>query len=218
MSADETPDGERGDQSADGTADGLDGVAENDDDLVGTDVRERLEEGADKAVDQFDEGVIDLLAWMLETETRARIYIHLRKEHNQTSDEIADNTGLYPSTVREALASLHEEDIVTRSKRQNSGAGNNPFEYSAIPPSDLVSEVAEDVQKHLNAVFNLDAYMDRSKSATNGDSDPVTITVTDDSGEIDSTDSDDSGTTGNGSDESGAEAEESDGKDDSDEA
>jgi predicted transcriptional regulator len=202
MSTDDTPEGERGEQSVDENhGDGDDGHsdADGDGELVGSDVRERLEEGADKAVDQFDEGLIDLLAWILETETRARIYISLRKEPDQTSDEIAERTGLYPSTVREALASLHDDDIVTRSKRQNAGAGNNPYEYSAIPPSDLVSEVVDDIQHHLNAVFNLDKVMDRSTD-DDGDSEPVTITVTEESEEEDtvstaedeSTDEDDS--------------------------
>lgn len=189
MSTDDTPEGERGEQPVDST-DGDDGTNEGGEDgtnegvgeteLVGSDVRERLGDGADRAIDQFDEGLIDLLAWMLETETRARIYISLRKEPNQTSDEIAEGTGLYPSTVREALASLHDDDIVTRDKRQNAGAGNNPYEYSAIPPSDLVSEVVDDIQKHLNDVFNLDRYMDRTDSSGEG-AGPVTITVTEES-------------------------------------
>lgn len=193
MSADDTPEGERGEHSVDtddtvgddeeriDSGEGEERIDSGEgEELVGTDVRERLGEGAGKAVDQFDEGLIDLLAWMLETETRARIYINLRKEPNQTSDEIAEGTGLYPSTVREALASLHEDTIVIRDKRQNAGAGNNPYEYSAIPPSELVSEVVDDIQEHLNAVFNLDNYMDRDESGddTSEDTEPVTITVT----------------------------------------
>lgn len=184
MSTDDTPDGERGEESvdADGTVGDEGGDSDHGQELVGSEVRERLGESADKAIDQFDEGLIDLLAWILETETRARIYISLRSAQDQTSDEIAERTGLYPSTVREALASLHEDDIVTRGKRQNAGAGNNPYEYSAIPPSDLVGEVVDDIQHHLNAVFNLDNYMDRSTSSESG-SDPVTITVTEESEE-----------------------------------
>jgi predicted transcriptional regulator len=216
MSADETPNGERGDESVDTETDGLEGVAEEDDDLVSGDVRERLEEGADKAIDQFDEGLIDLLAWILETETRARIYVQLRQEPRMTSEEIADGTGLYPSTVREALASLHDEDIVTRQKRQNSGAGNNPFEYSAIPPSELVTDVVGEVQKHLNAVFNLDEYMDRSKSATNGESDPVTITVTEQ--EDEGADSEEASEGSDESDKSDADSETSAGDDETDES
>jgi len=66
--------------------------------------KERLGESADKAVKGFDDNIVDLLSWLLDTETRARIYVFLRDNPNSTSDEVADGTGLYPSTVREALA------------------------------------------------------------------------------------------------------------------
>lgn len=139
--------------------------------------RERLEQGADKAVDEFDRRVIDLLSWLLDTETRAKIYIHLHQHPASTSEEVAKGTGLYPSTVREALASLHEEEVVTREKRESSGAGNNPYEYTAIQPSDLVSNIVTDVQDELNAVFNLDEVLDREPEEFSDDAQPVTITV-----------------------------------------
>jgi predicted transcriptional regulator len=148
----------------------------HDDAGVGTEqgsVSGRLGEEADRAVETLDEGLVELLTWILDTETRARIYIHLREQPRSTSDEIADGTGLYPSTVREALAELNTEEKVTRSKRESAGAGNNPYEYVAIPPSELVSDVAGDVQRGLNTVFNLDDRLaDRSI-----DDEPVTITV-----------------------------------------
>lgn len=150
-----------------------DGTGERGEDA--DDVRERLEREADRAVEQFDQGIVDLLSWVLDTETRARIYVHLRQHPECTSDEVAEGTGLYPSTVREALAELHEEGKVTRVKRENSGAGNNPYEYSAIPPSDLVQEVVDDVQSELNAVFNLDNYLGGSEEP---EGEPVTVTVT----------------------------------------
>jgi predicted transcriptional regulator len=146
-----------------------------DDDVESEDVRDRLEREADRAVEQFDQGIVELLSWVLDTETRARIYVHLRKQPESTSEEIAEGTGLYPSTVREALAELHDEGRVTRVKRENSGAGNNPYEYSAIPPSDLVQEVVDDVQSELNTVFNLDNYLGEDDEP-NGE--PVTVTVT----------------------------------------
>ena len=139
--------------------------------------RERLEEGADKAIGEFDQGVVDLLAWLLDTETRARIYVYLRQHPDSTSEEVAEGTGLYPSTVREALAELHEESTVSRGKRESEGAGNNPYEYEAISPSRLVSEAVGQVQNQLNAVFNLD---DRLRSGDEGDDEgPVTISVSD---------------------------------------
>jgi predicted transcriptional regulator len=141
-------------------------------------VKARLEESADKAVEQFDERLVDLLAWLLDTETRARIYVHLRQHPNSTSDEIADGTGLYPSTVREALAELHEEGKLTRQKRESDGAGNNPYEYSAIAPSDLVSGAVSDVQSELNTLFNLDSYLSDDEADPDTE-DPVTISVED---------------------------------------
>jgi len=168
MSADETPHGD--DVDTDITPEG---ETEHD---SGADVRERIEQEADRAREQFDESVIDLLSWILDTETRARIYIHLRQHPESTSDEVAEGTGLYPSTVREALAELHEEDVLDRQKRQNDGAGNNPYEYSAMPPSELVSEMIDDVQNQLNKVFNLDRLLDRSSSES--EDEPVRITVT----------------------------------------
>jgi len=190
MSAEDSSDGERGenvdaDDPGDGSSHAESGSRVN---IDSGEVRERLEQEADRAVEQFDEGIVDLLSWLLDTETRARIYVHLRQHPNSTSDEIAEGTGLYPSTVREALAGLHDERTVIRGKRQNDGAGNNPYEYSAIPPSDLVGDVVDDVQSQLNTVFNLDWHIDRSEDA---ESEPVTITVQDEADADDADDADD---------------------------
>ena len=146
--------------------------------------RERLEAEADRAVTEFDESVVDLLAWVLDTETRARIYVFLRQHPGSTSDEVADGTGLYPSTVREALAELHEDGVVTRGKRASAGAGNNPYEYEAIAPSDLVRDAVGQIQSQLNAVFNLDDRLDRGDDATEAGG-PVTITVEDEADDAD---------------------------------
>lgn len=138
------------------------------------DATDRLEAGAEGVAESFDQRAVDLLSWLLDTETRARIYVFLRRTPGSTSEEVADGTGLYPSTVREALAELHEDDTVTRKKRQASGAGNNPYEYDAIAPSQLVDSVVEQVQNELNTVFNLDRHLGRDGSDKTK---PVTISV-----------------------------------------
>ena len=214
MSAEDSSDGERGENvNGDDTDDTSPGAETGSRvDIDSTEVRERLEQEADRAVEQFDESIVDLLSWLLDTETRARIFVHLRQHPNSTSDEISEGTGLYPSTVREALAGLHDEGTVTRQKRQNDGAGNNPYEYSAIPPSELVGDVVEEVQSQLNTVFNLDSYIDRSRDA---ETEPVTITVRDE------VDVDESASTGSGdsaaeSDSADGDTEGSDGGDDAD--
>lgn len=129
---------------------------------------------AECAVSEFDEGLVDLLAWILDTETRARIYVFLRQNPYSTSEEVAEGTGLYPSTVREALAELTDDETVERRKRKSSGAGNNPYEYVAIAPSELVKGVTSQVQSQLNAVFNLDRRLGNDGS---DETEPVTITV-----------------------------------------
>ncbi|WP_435153683.1 winged helix-turn-helix transcriptional regulator [Haladaptatus sp. DFWS20] len=142
--------------------------------------RKRLEEEADKAVEGFDQGIVDLLSWVLDTETRARIYVYLRKQPGCTSEEIAEGTGLYPSTVRESLAELHEEEKVIREKRESAGAGNNPYEYTAIAPSELVGSIVDQVQGELNTVFNLDSHLNDEESET----EPVSIEVEDISDDV----------------------------------
>ncbi|WP_416839846.1 winged helix-turn-helix transcriptional regulator [Haloferax sp. DFSO52] len=129
---------------------------------------------ADYAVSEFDDGLVDVLAWVLDTETRARIYVFLRQHPYSTSDEVATGTGLYPSTVREALAELTDDETVERRKRKSSGAGNNPYEYVAIAPSELVRGITSQVQSQLNAVFNLDRHLGADGSE---EVEPVTITV-----------------------------------------
>lgn len=139
--------------------------------------RERIEREAERAVEGFDSGVVDVLNWLLRTETRSRIYVHLRKHPGSTSEEVASGTGLYPSTVREALAELHDEGTLTRSKRESEGAGNNPYEYEAIPPSELVGGMVSQLQDQLNAVINLDRHLEEDD--TDDHPEPITISVDD---------------------------------------
>ena len=162
MSTDDSPE-----DSPDGSSDDREGV------------RDRLEQEAERATEEFDDGIVDLLSWVLDTETRARIYVYLRQHPASTSEEVADGTGLYPSTVRESLAELNDEGKVERRKRDSDGAGNNPYEYTAMAPSELVGSVVEDVQDELNTVFNLDCHLGVGDS---DDDEPVTITVDDDTG------------------------------------
>lgn len=155
----------------------------------GRSARDRIEEEADRAVQGFDSGLVDILAWLLDTETRARIYVYLRQHPWSTSEEVASGTGLYPSTVREALAELADEETVERRKRQSEGAGNNPYEYTAIAPSELVGGVVGRVQDELNTVFNLDSHLGPNEAS---DDEPVRIEVQDTDEDTETADSVDS--------------------------
>ncbi|WP_339103414.1 helix-turn-helix domain-containing protein [Haloterrigena salinisoli] len=147
------------------------------------DSAERRDEGdRAAAVEEVDGRIVDLLSWILDTETRAKIYVYLLANPGSTSEEVATGTGLYPSTVREALAELHEEERVNREKRASKGAGNNPYEYTAIQPSELVGGVVDQVQQELNTIFTLDRLLDRhgeTDPGLEGGNEPVTITVDD---------------------------------------
>ena len=177
---DENASDEYGDDASDeisvDTDSTVDGVEDEDGQQRLSKGRDRLEEEADRAVDQFDQGIVDLLSWVLDTETRARIFVYLRQHPYSTSEEIAEGTGLYPSTVRESLAELHTEEKVVRRKRESEGAGNNPYEYTAIAPSELVGGIVGQIQDELNTVFNLDDHLGRGDSETEP-SRPVSIQV-----------------------------------------
>ncbi|SFC36980.1 Sugar-specific transcriptional regulator TrmB [Halobiforma haloterrestris] len=159
---------------------------EFDDGFDGEFDEEDLEDGIRTTADEVDQRIVDLLSWILDTETRAKIYVFLLANPGSTSEEVAKGTGLYPSTVREALAELHDEERVTREKRESQGAGNNPYEYTAIQPSELVGGVVDQVQQELNAIFTLDRVLDRERDGAGADTgepafaddvEPVTITV-----------------------------------------
>jgi len=205
MSTDDSADDDEGTERSD-----VGDLDEEFEDLDGEggNVRERLEESADKAVTGFDEGLVDLLSWVLETETRARIYVYLRQHPDSTSDEIAEGTGLYPSTVREALAELHDEEKVSRHKRESDGAGNNPYEYAAMAPSELVGSIVDDVQDELNTVFNLDDVLGSDEDGESEvESEPVTITVEDEDADDEADDiGDETDDIGNETDDIGDEA------------
>jgi predicted transcriptional regulator len=145
----------------------------------GESTRDRLESEMDRVTSEFDQGVVDLLAWLLDTETRARIYVYLRQSPGSTSEEIAEGTGLYPSTVRESLAELNDEGVLERTKRESEGAGNNPYEYTAIAPSDLVGDLVGQIQDELNAIVNLDRFLEGDEEIEDAD-EPVRIEVQDD--------------------------------------
>ena len=186
MASDDTDERQVDDGSEDGYRD------ETDDPFEETDLEIGDAESADRdgwdgdgvrtaAIEGVDQRIVDLLSWILDTETRAKIYVYLLANPGSTSEEVAKGTGLYPSTVREALAELHDEDRVTREKRASEGAGNNPYEYTAIQPSELVGGVVDQVQRELNTIFTLDRIIDRrddDPDLEDGD-EPVTITVDD---------------------------------------
>jgi predicted transcriptional regulator len=111
----------------------------------------------------FDEALVNLLKYFLDTETKAKIYLYLRKKGRATSEEIAKGANLYPSSVREALSEMYKGRIIGRGKLKVEGAGKNPYVYEAIPASELAKKKIRDIEDRLNRLLNLDRYLKEGK-------------------------------------------------------
>ena len=109
--------------------------------------------------EDFDEALVNLMKFFLDTETKAKIYLYLRKRGRSTSQEIAKGANLYPSSVREALAEMTKSGVVTREKLEVEGVGKNPYVYEAIPPKELAKLKVKGMEQRLNDLFNLDRHL-----------------------------------------------------------
>ncbi|MFQ6052175.1 MAG: helix-turn-helix domain-containing protein [Candidatus Hydrothermarchaeota archaeon] len=121
---------------------------------------ERKERFKDR-LENIDKPFIDLLVFFLNTETKAKIYLYLRKFGKATSQEIAKGTFLYPSSVREALVDLHNMGVVRREKAETEKVGKKPYIYEAIPPTELLKKTIGNIEQKLNELINLDRYLDK---------------------------------------------------------
>ncbi|WP_292460414.1 helix-turn-helix domain-containing protein [Methanothermococcus sp.] len=109
-----------------------------------------------KTIENIDKSLISNLSNLLSSEVKAKIYIYLRKYGNSTVDEIAHGTGIYPSTIREAILEMYKSGIVVREKSNKEGLGKKPYIYSAVSPSELVKKLSKGLQNKLNEVIMLD--------------------------------------------------------------
>jgi predicted transcriptional regulator len=109
--------------------------------------------------EDFDEALVNLMKFFLDTETKAKIYLYLRKRGKSTSQEIAKGANLYPSSVREALAEMTKSGVVTREKLEVEGVGKNPYAYEAISPKELAKLKVKSMEQRLNDLFNLDKHL-----------------------------------------------------------
>lgn len=157
----------------------------DDEDIEPADVRAELDRQRSRADgEEFDDGLVDLLSCALDTDTRARIYVHLRRQPHSTVEEIAEGTGLYPSAVRRVLTDLHDEGVVERHEPTNQATDDGPA-YTAVRPNELVDVVAGQVQDELDRMFGLDRLRGGRERERPGRSEPVTIPVEEASDEDD---------------------------------
>ncbi len=113
--------------------------------------------------EDFDTALVNLLKFFLNTESKSKIYLYLRKHGKSTSTEIAKGANLYPSSVREALKEMTQAGVATREKLQKEGAGKNPYVYEAITPTELTKQKIDKIEKRLNKLINIDSILKGDK-------------------------------------------------------
>ncbi len=132
-------------------------------------------ENFDSSVDKITKNLEEVVTEIFKSRTKARIYLHLVTKGKLTSEEVAKGTGLYPSTVRDALADMHGRGFLSRTKVEKEGAGKHPYIYEAIPPSSLVEAYARTLESRLTALLNVKRIM--KKDAIKLPILPVTIYI-----------------------------------------
>uniref|UniRef100_A9A695 Transcriptional regulator, TrmB n=1 Tax=Methanococcus maripaludis (strain C6 / ATCC BAA-1332) TaxID=444158 RepID=A9A695_METM6 len=109
-----------------------------------------------KTIESVEKTLIANVASLLSSEVRAKIYIFLRMYPESTVDEIAKGTGIYPSTIRESIFEMYNEEYVIRKKMDRDGLGKKPYLYSAIAPLDVVKLISESIKEKLNDLASVD--------------------------------------------------------------
>ena len=99
------------------------------------DQRERVEETVEDGLDVVNDGVVDVVSAVLDTSARADVYVALRKLGEADAEEVAEETGLYPKKVEEALDDLEEDEVV---ETEVVGEG---VVYTAVSPTEVVSKI-----------------------------------------------------------------------------
>jgi len=93
---------------------------------------------------------------ILETKARAKIYMFLLRNNGAMAKQITDETGLHPSTVRETLLKMCNQNLINRKKIKNNKTGKKPYGYYPISIVELVERYLGEVKEKLNYLSDLD--------------------------------------------------------------
>jgi len=104
----------------------------------------------------IDKGLMEMLKFFLDTESKVKIYLYLLKSGKSSSDNIAEGTSIYPSTCREALDSMLQMKVIE--KYEEGGE-----KYTAVSPSKLVERKIGQLEKELNDFLKLEELLKDSK-------------------------------------------------------
>ncbi|MDZ7687823.1 MAG: helix-turn-helix domain-containing protein [Halobacteriales archaeon] len=97
--------------------------------------RERVEETVEEGLDAVNDGVVDVISAVLDTGARADVYVALRKLGEADTDEIAEETGLYPKKVEEVLEGLEDDEVV-----EKNFVGEDEV-YEAASPTEVITNI-----------------------------------------------------------------------------
>ncbi|MBP2142876.1 putative DNA-binding transcriptional regulator [Methanococcus voltae] len=122
----------------------------------------------------MDRILVQNISNLMASEVRAKIYIFLRKFEKSTVEEIANGTGIYPSTVRESILEMYNLGYVNREKMKKEGLGKKPYIYSAVEPSAIIQKISEKVQERLNDLIDIDERIEGKPATING---PINIEI-----------------------------------------
>ena len=92
---------------------------------------------------------------ILKSRARTRIYVYLLKKNGAKTEQIIKGTKLHPSTVRETLSKMYDQELIFRRKIQNDSIGKNPYVYYPIPPIELLKRYANEMEDRLNNLARL---------------------------------------------------------------
>ncbi|HNZ87164.1 MAG TPA: helix-turn-helix domain-containing protein [Methanofastidiosum sp.] len=104
----------------------------------------------------IDKGLLEMLKFFLDTESKVKIYLYLLNAGEANSDNIAERTSIYPSTCKESLASMEQMKVIEKLEGEKD-------KYKAVSPSKLVERKMEQFEKQLNDFMKLEQILKEGK-------------------------------------------------------
>jgi predicted DNA-binding transcriptional regulator len=114
---------------------------------------------------------------ILKSRARSRIYIYLLAKNGARTEEIIKGTRLHPSTVRETLSKMHNNNQIYRKKIKNDSIGKNPYIFYPISPIKLIKRHAKEIEDKLNKIASLAFSRERENNYR-----PVEININEEGG------------------------------------
>jgi len=102
-----------------------------------------------------DKGIEKAVQEILKSRAKTRIYVYLLRKNGAKTEEIIKGTKLHPSTVRETLSKMYDDQQILRKKIKNDSIGKNPFMYYSIPPIELLKTHTDEIEERLNKLASL---------------------------------------------------------------